>query len=45
MQSVEKAIKVLEYGLALCRWGIDALRSFPIFKNEKTINSKTDDGL
>jgi len=45
MQSVEKAIKILEYGLSLCRWGIDALRSFPIFKNEKTINSKTDDGL
>ncbi len=45
MQSVEKAIKVLEYGLSLCRWGIDALRSFPIFKNEKISDSKTDNGL
>ena len=45
MQSVEKAIKVLEYGLSLCRWGIDALRSFPIYKNEKTSDSKTADGL
>ena len=45
MQSVEKAIKILEYGLALCRWGIDSLRGFPIYKNEKTSDSKTADGL
>jgi hypothetical protein len=45
MQSVEKAIKILEYGLALCRWGIDSLRGFPIYKNEKTSDSKTANGL
>jgi hypothetical protein len=45
MQSVEKAIKVLEYGLSLFRWGIDSLRSFPIYKNEKASSSKTNDGL
>lgn len=45
MQSVEKAIKILEYGLSLCRWGIDSLRGFPIYKNEKISNSKTDDGV
>jgi hypothetical protein len=45
MQSVEKAIKYLEYGLSLCRWGIDSLRSFPIYKNEKITNTKTTDGL
>ena len=45
MQSIEKAIKYLEYGLSLCRWGIDSLRSFPIYKNEKTSNTKADDGV
>jgi hypothetical protein len=45
MQSVEKAIKILEYVLSLSRWGIDSLRSFPIYKNEKTSDSKTDNGL
>ena len=45
MQAVEKAIKVLEYVLSLSRWGIDSLRSFPIYKNEKTSDSKTDTGL
>ena len=45
MQSVEKAIKILEYGLSLFRWGIDSLRSFPIYKNENTSDTKTQDGL
>ena len=45
MQSVEKAIKYLEYGLSLCRWGIDSLRSFPVYKNEKISDSKTNEGL
>ena len=45
MKSVEKAIQVLEYVLSLSKWGIDSLRSFPVYKNEKTINSKTDEGL
>jgi hypothetical protein len=45
MQSVEKAIKVLEYVLSLTRWGIDSLRSFPIYKNEKIIDTKTDKGI
>jgi len=45
MQAVEKAIKVLEYVLSLSRWGIDSLRSFPIYKNEKTSDSKPDNGL
>ncbi|MEN9446146.1 MAG: hypothetical protein RL728_658 [Bacteroidota bacterium] len=45
MQSVEKAIKYLEYGLSLCRWAIDSLRSFPIYKNEKISNTKTNEGL
>jgi len=45
MQSVEKAIKYLEYGLSLCRWGIDSLRSFPIYQNEKISDTKTKDGL
>lgn len=45
MQAVEKAIKVLEYVLSLSRWGIDSLRSFPIYKNEKISDSKTDNGL
>ena len=45
MQSVEKAIKVLEYVLSLSKWGIDCLRSFPIYKNEKASDSKTTDGL
>jgi hypothetical protein len=45
MQAVEKAIKVLEYVLSLTRWGIDSLRSFPIYKNEKIINTKTDKGI
>jgi hypothetical protein len=45
MQSVEKAIKYLEYGLSFCRWGIDSLRSFPIYINEKITNTKTTDGL
>jgi len=45
MQAIEKAIKVLEYVLSLSRWGIDSLRSFPIYKNEKTSDSKTDTGL
>ena len=42
MQAVEKAIKILEYVLSLSRWGIDSLRSFPIYKNEKSSDSKTD---
>jgi hypothetical protein len=45
MQAVEKAIKILEYILSLSRWGIDSLRSFPIYKNEKTINTKSDTGF
>jgi hypothetical protein len=45
MKQVEKAIKILEYVLSLSRWGIDSLRSFPIYKNEKIINTKTDEGL
>ena len=45
MKSVEKAIKVLEYVLSLSRWGIDSLRSFPIYKNEKTSDSSTNEGL
>ena len=45
MQAVEKAIKILEYVLSLSRWGIDSLRSFPIYKNEKNINSKTQEGI
>ena len=45
MQAVEKAIKILEYVLSLSRWGIDSLRSFPIYKNEKNINSKTEEGI
>jgi hypothetical protein len=45
MKSVEKAIKILEYVLSLSRWGIDSLRSFPIFKNEKTSNTKTDTSI
>jgi len=43
--SSENAIKVLEYVLSLSRWGIDSLRSFPIYKNEKTVDSKTNEGL
>jgi len=42
MQAVEKAIKILEYVLSLSRWGIDSLRSFPIYKNEKTNESISD---
>jgi len=45
MQAVEKAIKILEYVLSLSRWGIDSLRSFPIYKNEKTSDTKTDKGI
>jgi hypothetical protein len=45
MKSVEKAIQVLEYVLSLSKWGIDSLRSFPIFKNEKISDSKTSEGL
>ena len=45
MQAVEKAIKVLEYILSLTRWGIDSLRGFPIYKNEKIIDTKTDKGV
>jgi hypothetical protein len=45
MQAVEKAIKVLEYVLSLTRWGIDSLRSFPIYKNEKIIDTKTNKGI
>lgn len=45
MKSVEKAIKILEYVLSLSRWGIDSLRSFPIYKNEKIIDTKTNEGL
>jgi hypothetical protein len=45
MQAVEKAIKVLEYVLSLSRWGIDSLRSFPIYKNEKIFDTKTDKGI
>lgn len=41
MKQVEKAIKILEYVLSLSRWGIDSLRSFPIYKNEKISDSKT----
>ena len=35
MQSVEKVIQYLEYGINLCRWGVDSLRSFPIWKAKK----------
>jgi hypothetical protein len=45
VKAVEKAIQVLEYVLSLSKWGIDSLRSFPIYKNEKTSDSKTGDGL
>ena len=45
MKQVEKAIKILEYVLSLSRWGIDSLRSFPIYKNEKIIDTKTEEGL
>jgi len=45
MKSIEKAIKILEYVLSLSRWGIDSLRSFPIYKNEKIFDSKTNEGL
>ena len=45
MQAVEKAIKVLEYVLSLSRWGIDSLRSFPVYKNEKISDSKPDNKL
>jgi hypothetical protein len=45
MQAVEKAIKILEYVLSLSRWGIDSLRSFPIYKNEKISDSKPDNGI
>jgi hypothetical protein len=45
VKAVEKAIQILEYVLSLSRWGIDSLRSFPIYKNEKTSDSKTNDGL
>ena len=45
MKQVEKAIKILEYVLSLSRWGIDSLRSFPIYKNEKISDSKTNEGL
>lgn len=45
MNSVEKAIKILEYVLSLSKWGIDSLRSFPIYKNEKISDSKTNQGL
>jgi hypothetical protein len=43
MQAVEKAIKILEYILSLSRWGIDSLRSFPIYKNEKSSDTKSVD--
>jgi len=45
MQAVEKAIKILEYILSLSRWGIDSLRSFPIYKNEKISDTKTNEGI
>jgi hypothetical protein len=45
MKSVEKAIQVLEYVLSLSKWGIDSLRSFPVYKNEKVSDSKTSEGL
>lgn len=45
MKSVEKAIQILEYVLSLSKWGIDSLRSFPIYKNEKVSDSKTNQGL
>lgn len=45
MKSVEKAIQILEYVLSLSRWGIDSLRSFPIYKNEKITDTETKDGL
>jgi hypothetical protein len=45
VKAVEKAIQILEYVLSLSRWGIDSLRSFPIYKNEKTSDTKTDNGL
>jgi len=45
MQAVEKAIKILEYVLSLSRWGIDSLRSFPVYKNEKISDTKTNGGI
>jgi len=45
MQAVEKAIKILEYILSLSRWGIDSLRSFPVYKNEKITDTKTNEGI
>lgn len=45
MKSVEKAIQILEYVLSLTRWGIDSLRSFPVYKNEKITDTKTTNGL
>jgi len=45
MKSVEKAIQILEYVLSLSKWGIDSLRSFPIYKNEKTSDTKPINGI
>ena len=45
MKQVEKAIKILEYVLSLSRWGIDSLRSFPIYKDEKITDTKTNEGI
>jgi hypothetical protein len=45
VKSVEKAIQILEYILSLSKWGIDSLRSFPIYKNEKTTNTETRNGI
>jgi hypothetical protein len=45
VKAVEKAIQILEYVLSLSKWGIDSLRSFPIYKSEKTIDSKSENGL
>jgi len=42
MQSIEKAIQYLEYGISLFRWCVDSLRNFPIWKNE---SKKTDSDL
>lgn len=45
MQSLEKAIKILEYCLSLSKWGIDCLRNFPIYEKEKSNNFAGNDKL
>jgi hypothetical protein len=38
MNSIEKIINYMEYGIGLLKWGINSLRSFPTMgKKEKDI--------